>query len=41
MLVYIFKKRQFLWDPISDINSLYNYYQILDVLPVVSCGEIL
>jgi hypothetical protein len=41
MLVHIVQKRQFYGIPFTFISSLYNYYQPLDVLSVVSCVEIL
>jgi len=37
MLVHIVQKRQFYGIPFTFISSLYNYYQPLDVLSVVSC----
>jgi hypothetical protein len=40
MLVNV-KKSPFYGIPFAFITSLYNYYQLLDVLPVVSCVEIL
>ena len=40
MLVHIIHKYQFYGIPFTFINSLYNY-QLLDVLFVVSCAEIL
>ena len=41
MLVHIVQKRQFFYGiPFTFISSLYNYYQPLDVLSVVSCGGI-
>jgi hypothetical protein len=41
MLVHIVKKRTFLWHSFIFINSVCNYYQILDVLSVVRYAEIL
>jgi hypothetical protein len=41
MLVRIVQKRQFYGIPFTFINILYNYDQLLDVLSVVSCAEIL
>ena len=41
MLVYIVRKRQFYGIPFTFISSIYNYYQPLDALSVVSCVEIL
>ena len=41
MLVHIVQKLQCYGIPFIFINSLYNYYQLLDVLSVVSCDEIL
>jgi hypothetical protein len=41
MLVNIVKKSQFYGIPFTFIRSLYNYYQPLDVLSVVSCVDIL
>ena len=37
----VFKKHQYYGIPFTFISSLYNYYQLLDVLSVVSCVEIL
>ena len=34
-------KNQFYGVPFIFINGLYNYYQLLDVLFVVNCAEIL
>jgi hypothetical protein len=41
MLVHIVQKPQFYGIPFTFISSLYNYYQLLDILFVVSCVEIL
>ena len=41
MLVYIVHKYQFYGIPLTFINNIYNYYQMLDVLFVVRCAEIL
>jgi hypothetical protein len=41
MLVHIVKKRQFYGTQFTFICSLYNYYQPLDELSVVSSVEIL
>jgi len=41
MLVHIVQKRQFYGIPFTLISSLYNYYQPLDVLSVVSYVEFL
>ena len=34
-----YKKYQFYGTPFTFINSLYNYYQLFDVLFAVSCAE--
>jgi hypothetical protein len=39
--VHIVQKHQFYGIPFTFINNLYNYYQPLNVLSAVSCGEIL
>ena len=41
MLVHIVHKYQFYGILSTCSNSFYNYYQLLDVLFVVSCAEIL
>jgi hypothetical protein len=41
MLVHVVQKLQCYGIPFTFINSLYNYYQLLDVLSVVRCVEIL
>jgi len=41
MQVHILKKRQFYGIPFTLISSLYNFYQLLDVLSLVNCVEIL
>ena len=41
MLVHIVHKYQIYWIPFTFINRFYNYNQLLDVLFVVSCAEIL
>jgi hypothetical protein len=41
MTVHIVKKSQFYEIPFTFVNSFHNYYQLLDVLFVVSCDEIL
>jgi len=41
MLVHIVQKSQLCGVPFTFIDSLFNYYQFLDVLSVVSCAEIL
>jgi len=38
---HIVQKRRFYWIPRAFISSLYNYYQLLNVLSVLSCAEIL
>ena len=40
MPVHIVHKYQFYGIQFTLINSLYNYYQLLDVLFAVSCAEI-
>ena len=35
------QKRQFYGIPFTFISSLYNFYQLLDVVSLVSCVEIL
>jgi hypothetical protein len=41
MLLHTVQKSQFCGIQFTSISSLYNYYQPLDVLSVVSCVEIL
>jgi len=41
MPVHAVQKLQFCGIPFTFINSLYNYYELLDVLTVLSCAEIL
>ena len=41
MPVHILHKYQFYGIQFTFINSLYNYYQLLDVSFVVNCAEIL
>jgi len=41
ILVHIVQKLPFYGIPCTFINSLYNYYQLLGVLSIVSCDEIL
>ena len=41
ILVCIVQTCQFYGIPFTLINSIYNYYQLLDMLSVVSCAEIL
>ena len=40
MVVHIVHKYQFYGIPLTFINSIYNYYQLLDVLFVVGCAYI-
>ena len=39
MLEHVVRKHRFYGILFAFINSLYNYYQLLDVLFVVSCAE--
>jgi len=41
MLVRVVQKTSIYGIPFTLIISLYNYYQLLDVLSVVNCAEIL
>ena len=38
---HVLQKRQFYGSQFTFISSLYNYYQLLDVLSIVSCAEIM